>query len=79
MLLDQFGVLHDGNEAYAGAQHAVKWMADQGMKLLILSNSSKSQSNLCSKHRSQAPVVISLELRCSHVQGPLMPCSAFRN
>lgn len=41
VLLDQFGVLHDGQNPYAGAQEAVKWLSDQGLKILILSNSSK--------------------------------------
>ena len=43
VLLDQFGVLHDGQKAYPQAPSAVRWIHDQGMKVLILSNSSKSK------------------------------------
>lgn len=42
ILLDQFGVLHDGQTAYPAAVPAVKWLHEQGMKILILSNSSKT-------------------------------------
>ena len=41
VLLDQFGVLHDGREPYAGAIEGVQYLADQGFKLLIISNSSR--------------------------------------
>ena len=41
VLLDQFGVLHDGIEPYPHAVAAVKQMAEQGQKILILSNSSR--------------------------------------
>ena len=43
ILLDQFGVLHDGQKAYPAAIPAVKWLHEQGLKILILSNSSKSE------------------------------------
>lgn len=41
VLLDQFGVLHDGRDPYKGAIEAVQYLADRGMKLLIISNSSR--------------------------------------
>ncbi len=42
VLLDQFGVLHDGREAYPQAIEAVRYLReDCGMRLLILSNSSR--------------------------------------
>lgn len=43
MLLDQFGVLHDGTQPYPGAVEAVEWLAQQGVKLLIISNSSRRE------------------------------------
>ena len=43
ILLDQFGVIHDGQTSYPAAVPAVKWMHEQGLKILILSNSSKSE------------------------------------
>ena len=42
-LLDQFGVLHDGKTAYAGAVDAVSALAQAGLKVLILSNSSRRE------------------------------------
>lgn len=45
VLLDQFGVLHDGKTAYPAAVPAVRWMHEQGLKVLILSNSSKRSHN----------------------------------
>jgi HAD superfamily hydrolase (TIGR01450 family) len=39
-ILDQFGVLHNGSNALDGAVEAVKELAQQGKKLIILSNSS---------------------------------------
>ena len=44
VLLDQFGVLHDGKVAYPGAVDAVRHMAAQGLKLFILSNSSRRKA-----------------------------------
>ncbi len=41
VLLDQFGVLHDGKKPYPGAIAAVQHMAEHGLKLFILSNSSR--------------------------------------
>lgn len=40
-LLDQFGVLHDGQNAYAGALDTVNRLASTGVKLVIISNSSR--------------------------------------
>jgi hypothetical protein len=42
VLLDQFGVLHDGLRPYSGVQDAVKYLAEAGMRIVILSNSSRS-------------------------------------
>lgn len=41
MLLDQFGVLHDGKVAYPGAVEAVRRWAEAGVRVYILSNSSR--------------------------------------
>lgn len=41
MLLDQFGVLHDGKRAYPEAVAAVQRLADDGVSVYILSNSSR--------------------------------------
>lgn len=40
-LLDQFGVLHDGERAFAGAVEALELIRDAGRKVIILSNSGK--------------------------------------
>ena len=42
VLLDQFGVLHDGQKPYPGSIEAVKALAESGRKILIISNSSRS-------------------------------------
>lgn len=42
-LLDQFGVLHDGQKPYPGAVEAVAQLAGRGMRLLIISNSSRRE------------------------------------
>ncbi|KAL4539411.1 hypothetical protein Ndes2437B_g02211 [Nannochloris sp. 'desiccata'] len=44
VFLDQFGVLHDGTTPYPGAIEGVQYLADRGMKLLIISNSSRRSS-----------------------------------
>jgi len=41
MLLDQFGCLHDGQQPYPGAVEAVAALAEGGMQILLLSNSSR--------------------------------------
>lgn len=46
-LLDQFGVLHDGEKPYPGAIEAVAQLAARGMKLLIISNSSRRECRHC--------------------------------
>ncbi|CAN6448849.1 unnamed protein product [Victoria cruziana] len=43
-LLDQFGVLHDGNKPYPGAISTLEKLASSGMKMIILSNSSRRAS-----------------------------------
>lgn len=43
VLLDQFGVLHDGVKPYAGAIDAVAALAARGVQLLIISNSSRRE------------------------------------
>ena len=44
VLLDQYGVLHDGKKAYPGAVAAVEALAAAGRKLLVLSNSSRREA-----------------------------------
>jgi ribonucleotide monophosphatase NagD (HAD superfamily) len=41
VLLDQFGVLHDGVKAYPAAIKAVEQLASDGVMIYILSNSSR--------------------------------------
>jgi len=43
-LLDQFGVLHDGQRAFAGALAALEAIRDAGRRVIILSNSGKRAS-----------------------------------
>lgn len=40
-LLDQFGVLHDGQKAYPGAVETLNRIASTGVKLVVISNSSR--------------------------------------
>ncbi|MCO5572100.1 hypothetical protein L7F22_025851 [Adiantum nelumboides] len=40
-LLDQFGVLHDGQKAYDGAIETLEKIAGSGVKLIVISNSSR--------------------------------------
>ena len=47
VLLDQFGVLHDGQKPYSGSIEAVKALAESGRKILIISNSSRSAPPSC--------------------------------
>lgn len=59
VLLDQFGVLHDGKDAYPGAIEAVDRLSrDYGLRLLIVSNSS----------RRSAGALDSLEKKGFHVE-----------
>lgn len=41
LLLDQFGVLHDGQRPYPGAMDAVRAAAAAGKRIIIISNSSR--------------------------------------
>ncbi|MEM9755657.1 MAG: TIGR01459 family HAD-type hydrolase [Pseudomonadota bacterium] len=41
IVLDQWGVLHDGTEPYAGAVDALTQLSDTGLPLAVLSNSGK--------------------------------------
>ena len=47
--MDQFGVLHDGRVAYPGAVDAVIQMHAQGLRIYILSNSSRQAQGALSK------------------------------
>ncbi len=47
--MDQFGVLHDGQKPYPGAIEAVSQMADAGLTLVILSNSSRRSGGTIKK------------------------------
>ena len=44
LLLDQFGVIHDGKAAYPGAVAAVDYLLDQGVKVGVLSNSAQPKA-----------------------------------
>jgi len=46
VLLDQYGCLHDGRQPYEGAIAAVATLADAGLSIVLLSNSSRSASGL---------------------------------
>ncbi|KAK1356368.1 Pyridoxal phosphate phosphatase [Heracleum sosnowskyi] len=47
--LDQFGVLHDGKQAYPGAVSTFKKLASSGAKMVIISNSSRRASTTMEK------------------------------
>ncbi|GLI65938.1 hypothetical protein VaNZ11_009598 [Volvox africanus] len=49
LLLDQFGVLHDGRRPYPGAVEAVEAAADSGLRLIIISNSSRRSGGTLDK------------------------------
>ncbi|PNH00061.1 hypothetical protein TSOC_014131, partial [Tetrabaena socialis] len=49
LLLDQFGVLHDGRRPYPGAVAAVSAAAAAGLRLLIISNSSRRSGGTLDK------------------------------
>ncbi|KAK9805732.1 hypothetical protein WJX73_003126 [Symbiochloris irregularis] len=49
ILLDQFGVLHDGKKPYPQAVEAVSELAAAGRKVLILSNSSRRAESILPK------------------------------
>lgn len=44
-LLDMWGVMHDGQNAYEGVLEVVSKLKEEGKELIILSNSSKRQDN----------------------------------
>ena len=46
VLLDQYGCLHDGRQPYPGAIQAVAALAEAGMHIVLLSNSSRSVGSL---------------------------------
>jgi HAD superfamily hydrolase (TIGR01459 family) len=48
-VLDQWGVLHDGNKAPEGAIDAVRAMVAAGKKLIVLSNSARLGSDACGR------------------------------
>lgn len=49
LLLDQFGVLHDGRQPYPGAVETVTALAQRGLKLYVISNSSRRRDGALSK------------------------------
>ena len=49
LLLDQFGVLHDGSVAYPEAVDAVRRLAEAGKRLVILSNSGRRATDTLAK------------------------------
>lgn len=49
VLLDQFGVLHDGKSAYPAAIEAVQQWSRMGLKVYILSNSSRRAGTCLTK------------------------------
>uniref|UniRef100_A0A804LUG0 Haloacid dehalogenase-like hydrolase (HAD) superfamily protein n=1 Tax=Zea mays TaxID=4577 RepID=A0A804LUG0_MAIZE len=51
-LLDQFGVLHDGKKPYPGAILALEKLAENGAKMVIISNSSRRSSVTMKKLKS---------------------------
>lgn len=62
VLLDQFGVLHDGNEAYPGAIEAVDRLhRDHGLRLLIVSNSSRRSEGALENLRKKGFTIESFE------------------
>ena len=48
-LLDQFGVMHDGRNAYAHALHAVEQLQARGKSLVVLSNSGRRSDETLKK------------------------------
>lgn len=49
VLLDQFGVLHDGKHAYSAAPAAVRRLAEAGVSIVIVSNSSRRSGGTLGK------------------------------
>ena len=52
LLLDQFGVIHDGKTAYEGAVAAVSEAQRRGKKVVIISNSSRRKGDSVARLRS---------------------------
>lgn len=52
ILLDQFGVIHDGQKVYKAAVDAVSKLHEAGLKIVILSNSSREASHALEKINS---------------------------
>ena len=52
LLLDQFGVIHDGKRAYEGAVAAVSEAQRRGVKVCIISNSSRRKGDSVARLRS---------------------------
>jgi len=46
LLLDQYGVLHNGHEAYPGAVELVRQLHEKGVAIVIISNSSRRSSDV---------------------------------
>ena len=51
LLLDQFGVIHDGTTAYDGAVSAVSELQRRGKKIVIISNSSRRRGDTVARLR----------------------------
>ena len=49
VLLDQFGVIHDGKTPYPNAINAINKLSEAGVKIIILSNSSKQSHHAAEK------------------------------
>lgn len=49
ILLDQFGVIHDGQKAYPRAVEAIRQLHESGLKIIILSNSSRPSADAVAK------------------------------
>ncbi|KAL5997984.1 hypothetical protein ACLOJK_008918 [Asimina triloba] len=50
--LDQFGVLHDGKQPYPGAISTLEKLANDGAKMVIISNSSRRASTTLEKMKN---------------------------
>ena len=52
LFLDQFGVIHDGKTAYEGAVDAVRTLQQRGVRIVIISNSSRRRSDTIARLRA---------------------------
>ncbi len=75
ILLDQFGVLHDGQKPYPGSIEAVKALADSERRILIISNSSRSVLPLVF-YQTDCPMFLLAECMLLCVQHPLAVVAA---